>query len=285
MLAFANSATDEFEAALAEAGKGIPIKPQISSFGDPITTDFKEVFRKLPTEKKEKLAAQITPLLPRMAQEERDPSIRKSFGPTHGILILGEIGSDEQKAQAFRNLDIFGTSLSAACEALATCEGAEGVEILKQYAESQFAELAKDGSRTPEGRAHTKPDVNIYNVVIALAGAYHPGGPVAAEKLKNQLLDLAKVRMDATRLAAVEKDFAKDMERARHSRENLIREKRPDNKRNSKTGSIDTETSGTDSDDLSQSISSNTWFWPVLSIAIAFLSLACWKLIGWRRTQ
>ncbi|RYZ70140.1 MAG: hypothetical protein EOP09_06560, partial [Proteobacteria bacterium] len=160
MLAFASSATEEFQVALAEASKGIPIETQTSSFGDPVSADYKEVLRMLPPEKKDKLATQITPLLPRLAQEESDPSIRNAFGTTDGILILKEIGTDEQKAQAFRNLDLFGNSRSEACRALATCEGNEGVKILKEYAESQFDDLAKYTPSPPEGQPAEKPDVN-----------------------------------------------------------------------------------------------------------------------------
>ena len=277
MLAFASSATDEFQAALAEAGKGIPVKT--SSFGDPIPTDLKEELRKLPTEKKEKLASQITPLLPRMAQEQSDPSIRNAFGPAHGILILKEIGTDEQKTQAFRNLDLFAKSRGEACRALATCEGNEGVKILKQYAESQFDDLAKYTPSPPEGQPAEKPDVNIYHAVIALAGAYHPDGPVAAVKLRDRLIGLSKDRLDATRLAAVERDFAKNMDEARHRRENLIRENRPDNKGNLKPGSINTETPGTFSDDSSRAITSEKWFWPGISIAAILIVIACRILI------
>jgi hypothetical protein len=275
MLAFASSATDEFEAALTEASKGIPIEPQTSSFGDPITTDFKELLRKLPPEKKEKLAAQITPLLPRLAQEESDPSIRNAFGPRDGILILKVIGTDEQKAQAFRNLDIYGSSRSEACRALATCEGNEGVKILKEYAESQFDNLAKNAPTPPESQPAEKPDVNIYHAVIALAEAYHPDGPVAAEKMRDRLLELAKLRLDATQLADVEKDFAKNMEKARHRRENLIREKRPNNKREANEGSTSMETSGKVSENASHPIMAKKWFWPGISITAILLVLAC----------
>lgn len=278
MLAFASSATDEFQAALAEAGKGIPVKT--SSFGDPIPTDLKEELRKLPTEKKEKLASQITPLLPRMAQEQSDPSIRNAFGPAHGILILKEIGTDEQKTQAFRNLDLFAKSRGEACRALATCEGNEGVKILKQYAESQFDYLAKYTPRATEGQSAEKPDVNIYHAMIALAGAYHPDGPVAADRLRDRFIETSKIRLSADRLAAVEKEFEKDMKTARHERESLLREKLPNNKSNSKAGNMNTEASGTIADSSSRVINSK-WFWP--STAALLLVLAYW-FIGKRKS-
>ena len=278
MLAFASSATDEFQAALAEAGKGVPIKT--TSFGDPIPMDLGVALGKLPPEKKEKLAAQITPLLPRVAQEQSDPSIRKAFGPTHGILILKEIGTDEQKAQAFRNLDLFGKSRSEACRALASCEGTEGVKILKQYAESQFDNLAKSAPSPPEGQPAEKPDVNIYHAMIALAGAHHPDGPVAADRLRDRFIEIIKIRLSTDRLAAVEKEFEKDMKKARHERESLLREKRPNNKRNSKAGNMNTEASGTIADSSSRVINSK-WFWP--STAALLLVLAYW-FIGKRKS-
>lgn len=278
MLAFASSATGEFQAALAEAGKGIPVRT--SSFGDPIPTDLKEELRKLPTEKKEKLASQITPLLPRMAQEQSDPSIRNAFGPAHGILILKEIGTDEQKTQAFRNLDLFAKSRGEACRALATCEGNEGVKILKQYAESQFDYLAKYTPRATEGQPAEKPDVNIYHAMIALAGAYHPEGPVAADRMRDRFIEISKIRLSADRLAAVEKEFEKDMKTARRERESFLRENRPNNKRNSKAGNMNTEASGTVADSSSKVINSK-WFWP--STAALLLVLAYW-FIGKRKS-
>lgn len=272
LMVFASSATDEFQATLAEAGEGIPIKPQPPSLGDRIyAPNLQEALRTLPPDRKEKLAAKITPLIPRMAQEQDDQSIRNAFGSAHGILILKEIGTDEQKAQAFRNLDLFGKSRSEACRALATCEGTEGVKILKQYAESQFDELAKGAPRSPEGQPPEKPDVNIYHAVIALTGAYHPDGPVAADRLRDRFIEISKIRLSADRLAAVEKEFEKDMKTARHEREKMIRVKRPDNKWNSKTGSNTTETSGTVADSSSGIVNSK-WFWP--GIAAILLATA-----------
>lgn len=279
MLAFASSATDEFQAALAEASKGVPIKTQTSSFGDPIRPDYNDALRMLPPEKKEKLAAQITPLLPRLALEESDPSIRYPIGPTDGILILKEIGTDEQKTQAFRNLDIFGKSLGEACTTLATCEGPEGVRILKEYAESQFPSIDSEFSNSKNGgdqeryAGQNSPSLKLYQSVIALSGAYHSDGPVAAEKLRDQLINLSKEHLNASQLAELKKEFDKDMKRARHERESLIREKRPDNKRNSKTGNISTEASGAIADSSSRVINSK-WFWP--SIAALLLVLAYW---------
>jgi hypothetical protein len=58
------------------------------------------------------------------------------------------------------------------------------------------------------------------------------------------------------------------MDEARHRRGNLIREKRPDNKRNPNAGRIDTETSGTIVDPSSRPITSQKWFWPGLVSAI-----------------
>lgn len=286
VIVLANSPSVELRDALSEAG--IADRPIPPTFGElMINPSYLADIKKLPPERKEKLADQLTRIVPRLSQERPAPTISREVSPVSsgpspklGILILQEIGTDEQKIEALRNLDLYGDSLSDACQALSTCEGPEGVEILKQYAESQFAELDKDGSQTPKGRAHTKPDVNIYLAVIALAGAYHPDGLVAADILKNRLLDLAKVRLDATRLASVEKDFAKDMERARHNRENLIREKRPDNKRNPKPGSISTETSGTIADSSSRVINSK-WFWP--STAALLLVLAYYVFI-WRKS-
>jgi hypothetical protein len=285
VLAFASSATDEFQAALAEAGKGIPIKPQISSFGDPITADFKEVFRMLPPEKKEKLATQITPLLPRLAQEESDSSIRNAFGSLDGILIVKEIGTDEQKVQAFRDLDLFEKSLGEACRALATCEGVEGVKVLKKYAESQFPGIDSEFSQSKNGAdqeryaSQNPPSLKLYQSVIALSGAYHSDGPVAAEKLRDQLINLSKEHLNASQLAELKKEFDKDMKKARHERESLLREKRPNNKRNSKAGNMTTEASGTIADSSSRVINSK-WFWP--STAALLLVLAYW-FIGKRR--
>lgn len=279
MLAFASSATDQFEAALAEASKGIPIETQTSSFGDPVSADYKKVLRMLPPEKKDKLAAQITPLLPRLAQEESDPSIRNAFGPTDGILILKEIGTDEQKVQAFRDLDLFDRSLGEACRALATCEGDEGVKVLKKYAKSQFPGIDSEFSQSKNGADRERyagqnpPSLKLYQSVIALSGAYHSDGPVAAEKLRDQLINLSKEHLNASQLAELKKEFDKDIKRARHEQESLIREKLPDNKRNSKTGNISTEASGAIADSSSRVINSK-WFWP--SIAALLLVLAYW---------
>ena len=251
MLAFAKTATDEFAEALAEAGEGIPDEAELQA--DFISeTDIKEEFRKLPKERKEKLASLITPLLPRMAQEENDPSIRNGFGPSHGIFILKEIGTDEQKIQAFRNLDLFAHSRDDACRALASCEGNEGVKILKQYAEKEFHYLAKNTPRAIEGQSVEAPDVNIYHAMIALAGAYHPDGPVAADIIRDRLINIRKIRLSAERLAEVEENLEEDMKIARHEREILLREKPPNNNRNS------------------------IWFW--LSTAALLLGLVYWLI-------
>ena len=231
MLAFARTATDEFDAALAEANKGIPVIPLTSTDGDFISpADLKAQLRSIPIEKKEKLAAQITPLLPLMAKEQSDPLFHSAYGSSHGILILKEIGTDAQKIQAFRHLELFTKSRDEACRALASCEGNEGVKILTQYAESQFDALAKDTPRASEGQPVEKPDVNIYHVIIALAGAYHPDGPVAADKMRDRIIEMCKIRLSADRLAAVEKDFEKNMKIARLERESLLKEKPPSNK-------------------------------------------------------
>ncbi len=283
-LAFASSATNEFEAALAEASKGIQIETQTSSFGDPVGPDIKAGLRMLSPERKDKLATQITPLLPRLAQEANDPSIRKAFGPTDGILILKEIGTDEQKIQAFRDLDVFGKSLGEACRALATCEGPEGVRILKEYAESQFPGIdseflqSKNGADRERYAGQNPPSLKLYHSVIALSGAYHSGGPVAAEKLRDQFINLSMEYSNGSQLAELKKEFDKDMKRARHERESLLREKRPNNKRNSKTGSINTEASGSIADSSSRVVNSK-WFWP--STAALLLILAYWFI--WKR--
>ncbi len=280
MLAFASSVTDEFEAALAEASKGIPIETQTSSFGDPVSADYKDVLRMLPPEKKEKLAAQIAQLTPRLAQERFAQPIPRGIGPALGILILRDIGTDEQKINAFRNLDLYGNLLSEACAALATCEGPEGVRILKQYAESQFLgiELGFAGSKSdvdPEKHAgQNPPSGKFLQTLMALQGAYHSDGPAAADKLAARFTSVANDFLTDRDRA----EFREEMEKARHRRENLIREKRPNNKRNPKPASIDMETSGAGSETSSQAISSKMWFWLGVSIAAVFLGLACWNL-------
>lgn len=277
MLAFASSATDEFQAALTETG--ITARPQPPSFGErAFDPYFLDDVKKLPADRKEKLAAQIAQLTPRLARERFAQPIPRGIGPALGILLLQDIGTDEQKINAFRNLDLYGNLLSWACEALATCEGPEGVRILKQYAESQFDYLAKYTPRTTEGEPAEKPDVNIYHAIIALAGAYHPDGPVAADRLRDRFIEIAKIRLSADRLAAVEKEFEKDMKKARHERESILREKRPNNKRNSKVGNMNTEASGTIADSSSRVINSK-WFW--LSTAALLLVLAYWFI--WKR--
>ena len=118
------------------------------------------------------------------------------------------------------------------------------------------------------------PSGKFLQTLRALQGAYHSDGPVAAHKLAASFTIVAKdVLTDRDRA-----EISEEMEKVRHRRENLIREKRPNNKRNPKTGSINTETSGAGSETSSQAISSKMWFWPVVSIAAAFLGLACWKL-------
>lgn len=283
LMGFAGSSSEDYRGALAETG--VTARPPPPTPEDlKINPNFLEDIKKLPAERKEKLANQLARIIPRLAEEQSaelaqpvapgESPVPRVEVPILGILILQEIGTDEQKIEAFRNLDLYGDSLSDACVALATCEGDRGVNILKQYAESQFAKLeSNDGVRTPEGRVHVKPDVNIYLVVIALAGAYHADGPIAAEKLRDRLIGYFKSHVNATMLAAIEKDFAKDMGKARHRRENLIREKLPDNKRSLNTGSINKETSGP------VSITSNKWFWPSVFVAAILLGLACWKLI------
>lgn len=285
LIVFAAPPSVELREALSETG--VPERPAPPTFGEFMVDPYYLAdIKKLPPDRKKKLAAQLSQILPRLAQEPAAPTVSREVSPFQtgpspklGIFILQDIGTDGQKIEAFRNPSIYGDSLSDACAALATCEGDGGIEILKQYAESQFAELAKEGASTPEGRARVKPDVNIYHAVIALAGAYHPDGPVAAVKLRDRLIGLCKGRLDATRLAAVEKDFAKNMDEARHRRENLIREKRPDNKRNPKAGSINTETTGTVTDSSSHANRSGKWFWPGISIAAILLVLACRILI------
>lgn len=287
MQAFASSATDEFQAVLAEAGKGVPIETtETTSFGDPKPMDLGVALGKLPPEQKGKLASEITPLLPRMAQELNDPSIRKAFAPSHGILILKEIGTDEQKVQAFRNLDLFSESRDEACRALVTCEGTEGIKILKEYAESQFQGIDSEFSQSKNGAdreryaGQNSPSLKLYQSVIALSGAYHSDGPVAAEKLRGQLINLSKEHFNASQLAELKKEFEKDMKRARHERESLLREKRPNNKKNSKAGNMNTEESGKIADSFSRVINSK-WFWP--STAALLLVLAYW-FIGKRKS-
>lgn len=286
LIGFATSPSDDLRKALSETS--LTPRPSTPTFGEPIfDSNYLSDIKKLPSNQKEKLASQLTQIIPRLAQEPPAPTVSKEVSPVKsgtsprlGILVLTEIGTDEQKAQAFRNLDIFGTSRSEACKALASCEGTEGVKILKEYAENQFDNLTKNAPSPPEGQPAEKPDVKIYHAVIALAGAYHPDGPIAADKLRDRFIEITKIRLSADRLAAVEKGFETDMKKARHERESLLREKRPNNKRNSKAGNMNTEASGKIADS-SFSVINSKWFWP--STAALLLVLAYW-FIGKRKS-
>ena len=286
LIGFAALPSDDYRKALSETG--ITSRPFTPNLGEPIfDLNYLSDIRKLPSSQKEKLASQLTQIIPRLVQEPSASTVSKEVGPVKsgtspllGILILQEIGNDVQKVEAFRNLDRYGDWLSDACRVLATCEDSGGIQILTQYAERQFVELTKEGSKNPEGQAREKPDVNVYTAMIALAGAHHSDGPIAAEKLRDRLIDLCKIRLNATRFTAVEKDLVKNMEEASRNRENLIRKNGADNKRNLKTGRINTETPSTFSDNLSRATTSEKWFWPGISITAILLIFAFWILIN-----
>jgi hypothetical protein len=127
--------------------------------------------------------ARITPLIAAEWQDERNP---KSNSPLVSIVMLGHIANDEQKVEAFMDLDLYGRMLVEAAQVLATCKGTEGVRILKQYADKQFAlvekELveAKSGSTGQPEEDRESSFIKFYVTMIALQGAYHPSGPRAA---------------------------------------------------------------------------------------------------------
>lgn len=291
---FANSPSVEFQNALSNTG--ITHRSTSPTLGEPtIDSQLLADIRNLTDDQKKDLAAKLTEIIPQLAEEQSTQPVAgeklpRPMGenPKLGILILQEIGTDEQKVSAFKDLSLYGESRPDAFAALATCEGDEGVNLIKKYAESQFAvlesQVSKDGVRSLEGVAREMPDVNIYHSVIALYGAYHPDGPVVANKLRNQLMDYCKSRLDATRVDAIEKKFTADMDRTRHSRETLIRKRRPDNKRNSEVETNNTAASS----DLSDSSETKSpvygigknwvlWLGAISVIIIAGILVWRWK--------
>lgn len=285
LICFLGSPSDEFQKALDETG--VAARPQSPSFFELVIDPYYVTdMKKLPADRKRKLADQLTRIIPRLAQEraaqppqpiQRD--VRpgpKGESPKLGILILQEIGTDEQKIEALRDLDLYGDSLYDACQALSTCEGVEGVRILKQYAESQIPNL--ESGMSPSIGGQVPPLQKFGDALMALQGAYHSDGPAAASSLFDRLTSILGDKLTQRDLVKIKKDLGEASQR----RENLIREKRPDNKRNSKPESTNMATS-TDFDPSSQAISSRIWFWPVVLIAAALLGFASWKWIRIRQ--
>lgn len=281
LICFLGSPSSEFQKALDETGvEDRPVTPTLGELAvDPF---YVKDMKKLPADRKRKLADQLTKLIPKLAQErfaqppqpiQRDVRpVPMGESPKLGILILQEIGTDEQKIEALRDLNLYGDSLYDACQALSTCEGAEGVRILKQYAESQIPNL--ESGMSPPTSGQVPPLQKFGDALMALQGAYHSDGPAAASTLFDKFTSILGDKLTKKDFVKIKKDLGEASQR----RENLIREMRPYNKRNPKPESINTASS-TDSDPSSQAISSKIWFWPVVLIAAALFGLACWKWI------
>ena len=274
LVGYSRTPSDEFQVALDETG--ITARERPPQFSETVyDPNYLADLKKLPPDRQAKLAEQLTQLAPRLAEEERVQTNPLAVGPMLAILLLTDIGTDEQKIEAFSNLELYTVDLRQACEALATCEGSGGVAILKMYAESQFSGIesefieAKSGTSFERYAGKIRPSGKFLQALIALQSAYHNSGPTAANTLYVRFTSLTTPYLTERDRAKLQKE----MEKARHKRENLIREKRPTHKRNSTLGSTEMETPEPVSDSLS--IGSSKWVWP--GIAIAFFTV----LAGW----
>ena len=174
--------------------------------------------------------------------------------------------------------------LADAAHVLATCEGVEGVRILKQYATNQLTKVetllvdAKNRSTRQPEEDNEISFTRFCVAVIALQGAYHSSGPTAAEELRDKLFKAYENFGNQELLVQVSEQFEKEMGKASARREKSIREKEPERRRRPERVSIETEVPEKSSSLSSLWDTSTRLLWLGTSIAggVVFLLFAGW---------
>jgi len=272
-IGFAQSATEAFQKALDDTG--VVVRPAPPSFGEMmLNPNYFEDLKKISEEKKANLASRfskITPLLP-----------KEGYSQTLlAILILQEFGTDQQKVEAFQNLDLYGKALDDACRALATCEGNEGAKLLKQYAESQIPGIeleiseSRNGSSLERYAGKNPPSIKYFLALKALQGASHDDGPAAVAGMLQRLIDLyGDVLTDKDR-----DGIRKELEEARLWREKFVKVKPDEQKNGGNANQQANDSLVSKSNPQSPAISPKKWIWPSFSIGAVIVSLFGWLFI------
>lgn len=286
---FSGQLLDEF----AEAFSGIEFEsgsPRSDSGAPPY---YMNTIKKLPTEQKEELAAKLTQLLPRLAMEQIATGSNNSLGGTveSGISVLNEIGTDEQKIVTFRDLNLYRSSLAAACEAVASCKIPDGIQILKQHAEKQFTtieaffgDVKKNPMRQPD-EFENSSFINFFVTIKALYGAYHTGGPIAAEAFRSKFFKIYEDYGDRARMDLLAQEIDKDIIEMTERREKILREKEPERKRLREQESNKGESPARSSSVSSAGNTSNGLYGLGISItgSLVILALAGWFMVKRRQ--
>ncbi len=237
LIGFSKSPTEELWQVLDEAEIKKSARPPLD--GDYVVDPnyFKDIQNIAPSNRAQ-LAAHLAVLTPLMAKELSEQVVPRGGSELLlAILILQEFGTDQQKIEAFADLNIYGNSFISACMAVATCDGPEGVRILKKNAEDQFsilkADVRKEDDRNfAQGQTAESSDVKMYHCIIALSGALHPDGPVTAAKLYEEFIEFSESRLEKNKLNRVKEDFEKNMATALEKREILLKNKQKNNEKN-----------------------------------------------------
>lgn len=278
-IGFSQSAIEAFQKALNDTG--VVVRPAPPSFGEMILNpNYFEDLKKISEEKKANLASrfsEITPLLP-----------KEGYSQTLlAILILQEFGTDQQKVEAFQDLDLYGKALDDACRALATCEGNEGVKLLKKYAESQIPGIeleiqkSKSDSNRDEYTDESPPSLKYFLALKALQGAYHSDGPASVSVLRERLVNLYGDLMSDQYRDGIRKELAE----ASLWREKFLQEKNENLKRSSNANQQGNDSLVSNSNLQSPTSITKKWMWLGLSIGASLASLLSWIFIRRKRIQ
>lgn len=274
--------SDELKNILSEINTTAPDRPIPPSFGEPsVGPYFLADVKSLAIDKKEKIAAQLTRLLPLLAKEQALQSNGRDSQKL-GILILQEIGTDKQKIEAFQELDLFNNSLYDACIGLATCEGPEGVRILKQYAEKQIPDFEREIERQKKNPGPVENTGEILAsgkfglALLALQGAINSEGPRAAAVLRDKYISISGDLLTE----ADHKRLEKELDAASKRRDKFIQEK--DEARGTGTNGRPESAESLDknSNQRAHTISSEKWFWPGISFGTILLFVIGWFQIA-----
>lgn len=269
---------NELQNAFEEAG--VQERSSIGQFSDlSLDPSFLKDIDDLPAGRKEMLVSRLSSIALATVREAQNSLEQNSTDLWAIAQILKRIGSDEQKIETYRNLEFYGRDQEDAAQVLASCEGPEGIQILKTYGENLLPAIDSHFANSNPNSSGSKDDDDLFSkkffiVVIALQGAYHPMGQIASAELWAKYFEIAGKYFSKDIVIQVTREAEIEMDKVSEKREKRIRERKPDAKRVTRTQLRSKELSVPNvSESLLISKSKHqVWIGIVVSV---FLAIAC----------